>query len=97
MLRALALLSTLLCSSIAQQDPSLAARFGSFFQFNAFPLYELYWSVTGNNVTFAVRVQMEGWVAFGISPNGLMLDSDVVIGFVDDNTGAVTFHVSGYI
>lgn len=94
MLCALALLSALLCSSIAQQDPTLAARFRRFLQFNASPLYELYWSVTGDSVTFAVHAQTEGWVAFGISPNGLMLDSDVVIGYVDDNTGVVTFHVS---
>ena len=96
MLRAFALLSVLLCSSLAQ-EVTLSARFGTPLVFSGSPLYELYWNVTGDNITFAVRVQTQGWVGFGISPNGLMLDSDVVMGFVDDNTGAVTISVSGYL
>ena len=33
-------------------------------------------------ITFAVRVQTTGWVGFGLSPNGQMPNSDVVIGWV---------------
>ena len=93
MLRVSALLSIVLCSSLAQ-DSSILARLNSFSLLNPSPLYELYWNVTGNMITFAVRVQTNGWVGFGISPDGLMPDSDVVMGFVDDTTGAVTFTVS---
>lgn len=93
MLCLLALFSALLCSSLAQ-NPDLLTRFGNTTQLSASPLYELYWNVTGNRITFAVHVETEGWVGFGISPTGLMLDSDVIMGFVDDTTGVVTFTVS---
>ena len=93
MLRALALLSTLLCYSLAQDDTLLARFRGNFIALRP-GQYELYWMVTGNRIDFAVRVQTEGWVGFGISPNGLMLASDVVMGYVDDDNSIVAFTVS---
>ena len=93
MLRALALLSALLCSSLAQ-DSDLSARFEHFRQLSASPAYDLYWSVTNTRIVFAVSVETEGWVGLGISPNGLMIDSDVVMGHVDDANGVVVFTVS---
>jgi hypothetical protein len=55
-------------------------------------LYELYWTFdnAAENISFAVRVQATGWVGFGISPNGQMPNSDVVIGWVDN--GQTFFH-----
>ena len=49
--------------------------------------YELYWSfdLEQENISFAVRVQTTGWIGFGLSPNGQMPQSDVVIGWVDEN------------
>ena len=49
--------------------------------------YELYWNfdLKRENISFAVRVQTKGWVGFGLSPNGQMPNSDVVIGWVDDS------------
>ena len=93
MLQTLALFSVLLYSSLAQ-DSDLSVRFGRFSQLSRSPLYELYWDVNGDRVAFAVRVQTTGWVGFGISPNGEMPDSDVIMGFVDDITGAAVFTVS---
>ena len=60
-------------------------------------LYELYWNFDNDaeNISFAVRVQTTGWVGFGLSPNGQMPDSDVVIGWVTDD-GETVFHVSFY-
>ena len=57
--------------------------------------YELYWSYdpAAETVKFAVRVRTEGWVGFGLSPNGQMPGSDVIIGWVNDQ-GEVVFHVS---
>ena len=54
--------------------------------------YKLYWNYNLNAQTiyFAVRVQTTGWVGFGISPNGGMVGSDVVIGWVEGD-GAVQF------
>ena len=57
-------------------------------------LYELYWTFdnAAETISFAVRVQTTGWVGFGLSPNGQMPNSDVVIGWVDN--GVTFFHVS---
>ena len=61
---------------------------------NGDPLYTLHWnfSATEETITFGVNVSTNGWVGFGISPNGGMANSDVVIGWVNDN-GEVFFHV----
>lgn len=58
-------------------------------------MYELYWSydLEEETISFAVRVKTEGWVGFGLSPNGQMPGSDVVIGWVD-NQGNAYLHVS---
>ena len=58
-------------------------------------LYELYWNFDNakETISFAVRVNATGWVGFGLSPNGQMPNSDVVIGWVTDG-GETVFHVS---
>ena len=50
------------------------------------PLYTLYWNfdTAEQTITFAVKARTNGWVGFGISPNGGMVNSDVVIGWVND-------------
>ena len=57
--------------------------------------YSLYWnySIAAKTIHFAVNVSTRGWVGFGVSPNGQMPNSDVVIGWVAENN-AVYFHVS---
>ena len=57
--------------------------------------YVLYWNIDrqSKQIEFGVNVSTTGWVGFGLSHNGQMPGSDVVIGWVD-NTGEVTFHVS---
>ena len=55
--------------------------------------YWLYWSFQEDNISFAVSVQTTGWVGFGLSPNGQMPQSDVVIGWVDAQ-GQSQFQVS---
>ena len=44
-------------------------------------------------ISFAVHVNTTGWVGFGLSPNGQMPNSDVVIGWVD-RSGSVAFQVN---
>ena len=58
-------------------------------------LYELYWNFDNakETISFAVRVNATGWVGLGLSPNGQMPNSDVVIGWVTDG-GETVFHVS---
>ena len=57
--------------------------------------YGLYWnfSIAAKTIHFAVNVSTGGWVGFGLSPNGQMPLSDVVIGWVADS-GKLYFHVS---
>lgn len=55
-------------------------------------LYELFWDFDreAETITFAVRARTTGWVGFGLSPNGGMIGSDVIIGWVTENS--VFFH-----
>ena len=56
--------------------------------------YTLHWKfdLEAETIGFAVNVSTRGWVGFGLSPNGGMTGSDVVIGWVKD--GSVHFNVS---
>ena len=85
------LLSSRPCSS----EHDLAAEYA--FTATLHESYELFWSydLDAETISFAVRVRTEGWIGFGISPNGQMPGSDVVIGWVDAE-GQVFFHVSDY-
>ena len=49
--------------------------------------YTMFYSYDANSATLriAVRVETTGWVGLGISPNGQMPGSDVVMGWVDNN------------
>ncbi|XP_067141854.1 DBH-like monooxygenase protein 1 homolog [Centruroides vittatus] len=47
--------------------------------------YHLVWFLSEDSITFQVEVATKGWVGFGISPNGGMANSDIVIGWVKDN------------
>ena len=49
--------------------------------------YIIYWSADSVHkvIKFAVSVRTTGWVGFGLSPNGQMPNSDVVIGWMDEN------------
>ena len=55
--------------------------------------YYLYWNFSTSNekIQFAVRVKTTGWIGFGVSANGQMAGSDVVIGWT--NGGTSFFHV----
>ena len=56
--------------------------------------YTLHWNfdLEEQTISFAVNVSTTGWVGFGLSPNGQMPQSDVIIGWVD-NDGNTQFHV----
>ena len=48
--------------------------------------YRLHWSfdVEEQSIRFAVNVSTTGWVGLGLSPTGGMPNSDIVIGWVND-------------
>ena len=79
-------------TTLGARDLSANYRFSATLDPNG--QYQLYWNynLTAGTILFAVRVQTTGWVGFGLSPNGQMPGSDVVIGWVDSN-GGVHFHV----
>lgn len=54
--------------------------------------YLLSWTYNETHIVFEVRVQTKGYVGFGLSHNGRMYPSDVVIGWVRD--GRTYFSVS---
>ena len=71
----------------------LPLAFGGQFPFSATllkdssgqPIYELQWSfdVVQQTITFNVLVKTTGWIGFGLSPDGGMIGSDVVTGWVN--------------
>ena len=79
--------------SSAHLHEDLADRYSNFKLLSS-PSYELYWDVDepSGNLPLAVRVNTTGWVGFGVSPNGGMSNSDVVMGWVEDD-GTVVFQV----
>ena len=57
--------------------------------------FKLYWDfdMKQQKIDFAVNVSTNGWIGFGISPHGKMLQSDIVVGWVNSD-GTAQFHVS---
>ena len=81
----LLLFASLLAISHCVSHDELLAR----YRFNADLgySYTIYWNfdLDEETIYIAVRARTEGWVGFGISPNGQMPYSDVVIGWVTSN------------
>ena len=53
--------------------------------------FKLFWKYDDKTITFEVHAKTKGYVGLGISPNGGMSNSDIVIGWVKD--GKVYFTV----
>ena len=52
--------------------------------------FKLYWSHSDSDVIdIGIEVNSTGWIAVGLSPNGGMEHSDIMIGWVDDLDGTV--------
>ncbi|XP_019631108.1 PREDICTED: DBH-like monooxygenase protein 1 homolog [Branchiostoma belcheri] len=52
--------------------------------------FQLFWKFDENKIEFEARVETTGWVGLGLSPNGGMPGSDIVIGWVKDGTAHLT-------
>uniref|UniRef100_A0A6Q2XIZ8 DOMON domain-containing protein n=1 Tax=Esox lucius TaxID=8010 RepID=A0A6Q2XIZ8_ESOLU len=48
--------------------------------------YHLKWRFDQRSITFEIEVETKGYIGFGLSPNGAMALSDIVIGGVMDDT-----------
>lgn len=62
------------------------------------PSYVLHWKLdkVKEEITFVANASSTGWAGFGLSRNGHMIGSDVVIGWLDDN-GKFQLHVRGAV
>ena len=54
--------------------------------------FTMYWKYTNTTITFEAHVRTLGYIGVGISPDGGMSNSDIVIGWVKN--GKAHFHVS---
>ena len=99
-MQTLVLFSALLCLGYSAHIDLDAYPFTSVLKADSdgSPLYILYWDfdTTEQTITFAVKAKTNGWVGFGVSPNGGMINSDVVIGWVNDE-GQAFLHVSSLL
>ena len=75
-------------------DPELLARYPNFFVLIS-KTYELYWKYTAGStrLDIAVRARTTGWVGFGVSERGNMVNADIAVGWVTDQ-GEVRLTVS---
>jgi hypothetical protein len=56
--------------------------------------YLIYWKYNETDITFELQANTTGWIGFGLSPDGGMYMSDVIIAWMySDGTG----HFSGYL
>ena len=46
--------------------------------------YHIFWKYDNATITFEIHAKTLGWVGFGLSPNGGMAGSDVIIAWVKD-------------
>ena len=56
--------------------------------------YVIFWKFNKEDITFEVHAQTTGWVGFGLSPNGGMAGSDMVIGWVPSDGGETVLTVT---
>jgi len=47
--------------------------------------YLLYWNYTNTDITFKAVVKSSGWVGFGLSPNGGMAYSDLIVAYLNQD------------
>ena len=74
-------------------DPELLARYPNFLVLSS-NTYELYWKYTAgtSRLDIAVRARTTGWVGFGVSERGNMVNADIAVGWVT-NQGDVQLQV----
>lgn len=56
-------------------------------------IYKVFWKYDDKTITFEIHAKTKGWIGFGISPNGGMPGSDVVM-FWKQNDGKDVFEVN---
>ena len=77
-------------------DRELRARYPNFLVLSS-NTYELYWKYTAgtSRLDIAVRARTTGWVGFGVSERGNMVNADIAVGWVTDK-GEVRLQVRAF-
>ena len=83
-LKIFCLLFTFLCLKTVYSDPSPTGPYANSLELEAGNYY-LLWNFTQTDILIEVHAKTTGWLGFGISPNGGMDGSDVVIAWLDAN------------
>ncbi|XP_019849476.1 PREDICTED: DBH-like monooxygenase protein 1 homolog [Amphimedon queenslandica] len=86
--------ASLLSFACSAHDNNLEEEYTFHRELDPSGRFVLYWrfNLSTETIHFAVDVETEGWVGFGISPTGRMPGSDVVMGWIDDRTGEPHFN-----
>lgn len=96
---ALLLVSTTLLSGSASADPTEPPTIDGTVTAGEYAFnvslgnghYDLYWTVVGDTIYFAILAQTTGFVALGIEPTKRMLDADIILGW-RESTGDFELH-----
>ncbi|VDI10952.1 Hypothetical predicted protein [Mytilus galloprovincialis] len=70
---------------VSPSKPTPTEIFGNSWQLDSDGSYWLFWKTNTTHITFETHVKTKGYVGFGLSSNGKMFPSDVVVGWVDSN------------
>ncbi|CAG2243417.1 unnamed protein product [Mytilus edulis] len=70
---------------VSPSKPTPTEIFGNSWQLDSDGSYWLFWKTNATHITFETHVKTKGYVGFGLSSNGKMFPSDVVVGWVDSN------------
>lgn len=76
----------------SKTTPVPTEKYGHQFQLDENGHFLLFWKVSDGNITFETHVMTRGYIGFGISLNGNMYPSDVIVGWVKSD-GTVHFKV----
>lgn len=77
---------------ISDAFPAVSEDFSHSLILKEPDVYKVFWKFNKDNITFEIQVKTKGWVGFGLSTNGGMSGSDIVMGWVKD--GKATLSVS---
>ena len=75
---------------ISLRVSSFTTDWSDEFDYNTYidenQLFKLYWTNQPDDmIEFGIEVSATGWIALGISPRGQMPNSDIALGWVDDD------------
>jgi hypothetical protein len=85
----------LLKSQLANEFTTKPTSFYVNFQVLA-PQFKIYWNVSGDKIIFELHVKTNGWIGFGLSPNGHMDQSDIMVGWIANGETFLTVGLDLY-